>query len=235
MHLVRFWPALRAHLRRAVAVVAGLGFQRKAGLPRIFIVVEGQNDIEFLRRVSTILHAKDHSLPNLSAMEQRGELLFVPTGGGDSRSWAYRLAGLGRAEFHLYDRDVSPATEARQQWASIVNSRPHCYAVLTRHRALENYLHPAAVLETSGLRVDFSGDDHIAEMVACQVHERQEGHLPWESLPARARKRRRDKAKAWLNTRAVERMTPQRLAERDPSGEVRSWLETIADLVRGAK
>jgi hypothetical protein len=29
-------------------------------------------------------------------------------------------------------------------------------------------------------------------------------------------------------------MTPERLAERDPEGEVRSWLVTIARLARGA-
>lgn len=41
-----------------------------------------------------------------------------------------------------------------------------------------------------------------------------------------------DKAKVWHNTQAVERMTPQRLAERDPKGKVRSWLDTIARLAR---
>jgi hypothetical protein len=44
------------------------------------------------------------------------------------------------------------------------------------------------------------------------------------------RKRLRDKAKKWLNTRAVEQMTVARLAERDSSGEIRSWLATIAKL-----
>jgi hypothetical protein len=43
-------------------------------------------------------------------------------------------------------------------------------------------------------------------------------------------KRRWDRAKKWLSTKAVEHMTLQRLADRDPQGEVRSWLLTIADL-----
>jgi hypothetical protein len=119
--------------------------------------------------------------------------------------------------------------------AAIINWRPRCRAVLTTLRTLENYIHPDAIFEVSGLRVEFSDDDDVADLVARQTYERRAGHLPWESLPARGRKRRRDKAKARLNTEAVERMTPQRLAEQDPKGEVRSWLETIARLARGAE
>jgi len=232
MYLTSLWPLLRAYLRRAFASFSVLVFRGSSPtLPRIFVVVEGQNDIEFLRRMSIMLHAADPRLPDLAAMEQRRELVFMPCGGGDSRSWACRLAGLGAAEFHLLDRDVSPATEARRQVADIVNSRSRCLAVLTRLRALENYLHPDAIFEASGLRVEYSGDDHVAELVARQAYERHEGHPSWESLPALARKRRRDKVKAWLNARAVERMTPQRLAEQDPEGEVRFWLTTIASLL----
>jgi hypothetical protein len=236
MCLLNLWPPFLACLRRAAVSLASLVFRgAPPTLPGIFVVVEGQNDIEFLRRISTMLHAADPCLPDLAAMEQRRELIFVPCGGGDSRSWAWRLAGRAPAEFHLLDRDVPPATEARRQMADIVNSRPQCRAVLTRLRALENYIHPAAVFEVSGLQVEFSGDDHVADLVARLAHERHEGRLSWESLPPRARKRRRDKTKAWLNTRAVERMTPQRLAERDPEGEVRSWLGAIAHLARGAE
>ena len=236
MHCKKLWPLLRARLRQAVAFVSAL-ISRESGqtLPSIFVVVEGHNDIEFLRRMSIMLHAAEPQLPDLATMEQRRELVFVPCGGGDCRSWAYRLAGLGRAEFHLYDRDIPPASDARRQVTDVVNWRPRCRAVLTRMRSLENYLHPTAIFEASGLRAEFSGDDHVAELVARLAHERHEGHILWESLPARARKRRRDKAKVWLNSRAVERMTPERLAERDPEGEVRSWLETIARLAGGAE
>jgi hypothetical protein len=56
--------------------------------------------------------------------------------------------------------------------------------------------------------------------------------MSWELLPLRARKRYRNHVKRWLNTRAVDRMTANRLAERDPDGEVRGWLATIAELAR---
>ena len=198
----------------------------------VICVVEGRHDIEFLCRISTMLHADDPQLPDLREMERRQEIVFMPCGGGDFSSWSWRLSGLDHAEFHLLDRDVSPVTEKRQQWVNLVNARPHCRAVLTQHRSLENYIHPAAILEVSGLQVTFSANDHVANLIARQAYERHEGRLPWESLLGVNRKRRRAKVKAWLSTLATERMTPQRLAQQDPADEVRSWLETIARLAK---
>ena len=50
-------------------------------------------------------------------------------------------------------------------------------------------------------------------------------------LSLHARRRLRNQAKGWLNTVAVDQMTTIRLAERDPAGEVRQWLRTVASLV----
>jgi len=236
-NLQRLSTLMAVHLWRgltslAVSLKTLLTHSLPAPLPGILVVVEGQNDVEFLRRISRILHAEDPVLPDLVDMERQGGMIFVPFGGGDSRPWAFRLAGLGRAQFHLYDRDVPPATEARQLAADIVNWRPNCRAFLTRKRSLENYLHGDAIFEASGIRVEFCDDDNVADLVARHVYERHEGHLPWQELPARARKRLRGKAKQWLNTRATDRMTPERLARQDPDGEVRSWLTTIVQLAR---
>ena len=54
----------------------------------------------------------------------------------------------------------------------------------------------------------------------------------WDDSSDRGRKRQRYKTKKWLNTRAADLMTVDRLAERDPGGEVRSWLTIIASLAR---
>jgi hypothetical protein len=201
--------------------------------PRLLVVVEGTHDVEFLRRISAMLHAVEPNLPDLADLERRGKLVFVPFGGGDSLPWAFRLAGLGRREFYLFDRDIPPATEARQRAAELVNWRPGCCAVLTNKRSLENYLDPRAVFEASGLHVAFSDDDNVADVAARARYARQEPQQPWDELPGRSRKRRRDKAKRWLNTKAVDRMTPERVCQCDPAGEIRSWLERIAKLAGG--
>jgi len=209
-----------------------LGTRLQTGV-KLLCIVEGQHDVAFLRVISRILHADDPTLPDLGKLERAGAVVMVPIGGGDLLAWAARMAALGLPEFHLLDREVSPATERRQQAVEIVNGRPNCRAYLTRKRALENYLHPSAVREVSSLVLDFDDDDDVADMVARACFERQDHELPWEELLGRARKRCRETAKRWLNRQAVERMTPGQLDERDPEGEVRGWLEAIGEMVAG--
>ncbi|MGO8750972.1 MAG: ATP-dependent endonuclease [Thermoguttaceae bacterium] len=196
---------------------------------RVLVVVEGKNDIEFLRRASAILHLDDPRLPDLAAWERQGRILFVPFG-GELVPWALYLARLDLPTFGLFDREMPPATEGRRQWTEVVNLRPACVARLTLKRTLENYLDPSAIREALGIEVRFSDDDNVADMAARAIYARQGKPGPWESLPPRSRKRRRDRVKTLLNTAAVERMTLARLAERDPGGEIRSWLATIARL-----
>jgi len=111
-------------------------------------------------------------------------------------------------------------------------ARSRCHAAITSKRSLENYLHPAAIFEASGICVEFSDEDDLPGLIACQANQRHESGVAWDEISARARKRLRYKAKRRLNTRAVEKMTAARLAERDTSGEVRGWLATIAKLSR---
>jgi hypothetical protein len=207
------------------------------GLPKIFpkilVVVEGANDIHFLRHVSAVLHAADPTVPDLGRRERLGELIFIPFGGGDPFLWTSRLAGLGPAEFHLMDRDDPPETESHERAASLVNLRPRCRAVLTRKRSLENYLAPEAIFEARGITVAFSDDDNVAERIARHAHDQHPDALAWDAMPYRARKRRRDKVKKWLNREAVTKMTSRRIAQRDPEQEILGWLATIARLADG--
>ena len=53
---------------------------------RLLVIVEGPNDIEFLRRISAILHRDDPRLPDLADMERRLALVFVPSGGVTCRT-----------------------------------------------------------------------------------------------------------------------------------------------------
>jgi len=219
-----------------LAVIGRLGTFLRRGTPRaarsqVLVVVEGPNDIEFLRRISAILHRDDRSLPDLAEMEQRRELIFAPTGGVDL-STGFRFAGLNLPEFHLLDRDLPPVTQTRDQVAAMVNSRARCRAAVTSKRSVENYLHSDAIFEASGIQVAFSDDDDLPGLIACQANQRHEPGVAWDELSARARKRLRYKAKKWLNRQAVEKMTAARLAERDTTGEVRGWLTTIAELSR---
>lgn len=199
---------------------------------RVLVVLEGQNDIAFLRRISAMLHRDDTSVPDLAELERERVLIFVSNGGGDL-SPAFRFAALELPQLHILDRDIPPVTEVRQRLAAMVNALPKCHAVITSKRSLENYLESSAIREACGIQVQVTDEDNVSESVARCAYQAQPRDIPWDQLPLRARKRLRNKAKRWLNARAVEHMTPERLSARDPDGEVRSWLLTIASLVGG--
>jgi hypothetical protein len=191
------------------------------------VVVEGPNDVEFLRRISRVSHARDVDLPDLATMEQQGELIFVPLGGGGIAAWADRLAPLGLPELYVFDREVPPETDVRQAVVDRVNQRDDCLAVLTRKRSVENYLHPLALERAGGVPIEFGDFDPLADLVAKASFEKSQPSMPWELLPRRAWRRLANRAKRWLNTRVVEQMTPELLDAADPDGEVIGWLESI--------
>ncbi len=175
------------------------------------------------------LDRHDPQVPDLCTLEKSGEILFVPIAGSNFLHWTHRLAGLGLAEFHLLDREVAPLTQERVRAVELVNQRPGCRAVLTGKRAMENYLSPQTLQEVRGIDVTFGDHDDVPQLAAGALL-RQSGGPDWSELSSRSRRRLRNLAKKWLNTAAVDRMTPDRLAERDPIGEVRSWLITIGTL-----
>lgn len=189
---------------------------------RLLLVVEGTDDIEFLRRISLMLHSGDNHLPNLAEMERHGELIFVPFGGGHVRSWAERLAPLTRPEFHLYDHELPPETELRQQAAEAINQRSRYQAVLTQKRCLENYLHPNAIFAAGGIHIRFDDFDCVAELTARELYRQRPGEIAWQLQARRSQSRMANRAKRWLHTKAVEQMTPTMLAEQDRDGETTS-------------
>jgi putative ATP-dependent endonuclease of OLD family len=195
--------------------------------PGVLVILEGRNDIEFLRRISRILHRHDADIPDLNQLEQAGRLVFVSFGGGGLPNWSSGLAALGWAEVHLYDREVPPETEIRLRAARVINARAWCRAFVTTRRSLENYLDPSAIEDAVGIQVSFSDTDPVADLVA---HASLPAGCQWHQLSRRARKRLRYRTKKWLNTLAVDRMTPARMAEQDPAGEVESWLRAIGRL-----
>jgi hypothetical protein len=60
--------------------------------------------------------------------------------------WSFRLKGLDRPEFHLYDRDDEPPRPPKYHAAmAAVNSRSGCRAVATNRREIESYVHHEAI------------------------------------------------------------------------------------------
>jgi len=200
----------------------------RAGL---LLVVEGPHDIEFLRRISRMLHRHHSALPDLAHLDDTGRLVFIPVGGGRLAMWTRRFASLGLPEVHLYDRESPPETALREQVVADINRRPGCLGLLTTRRSLEHYLHPATVTEVFGLEIPIGDDQPLADLLARRLYERHTRPVPWDELPRPVQSKRRNRVKHRLHTKCVDRMTPQRLGESDPDGEVTGWLAEIRRLI----
>jgi hypothetical protein len=163
-------------------------------------------------------------------LESQGELVFIPSGGGEIAAWHARLSRLPNPRFQLHDRETGGETLRRLAAARSVRD-PSVVVRLTSKRALENYLHGAAIVSAGGPQVEIGDHNDVPAAVAAAQFITAESVDAWRLLTPKARKRCICRAKRWLNTRAAEQMTPKLLDQRDRSGEVRLWLASIARLL----
>jgi putative ATP-dependent endonuclease of OLD family len=195
----------------------------------LLLVTEGITDIEYLMAIAGVLHGQDPSIPDLAALEAHGQLVFVPIGGGQIAAWSERLSSLANPRFQLHDRETG-AEAVRREAAARAARSPDCIVHLTSKRAVENYLHPEAILAAGGPSVRVADFGNVPAAVAAAQFAASAHHDCWDQLSPRARKRFACRAKRWLTTQAVGCMTPALLHQRDPDGEVRMWLSEIARL-----
>ena len=194
------------------------------------VVVEGVFDITFLQIVSALHHASDSSLPSLEAWEREGRIVVLPRGGGDNRIWATCLSPLGLPEFHLLDREAGETTRRREEFVATVNARPDCRALLTSKRSLENYFPADLINRSFAVRLDIGDDTPVVERLAEGLLSKWGSPQVWGALSRRSRRRWAERLKRWLYLRLLPQLTLQQLQERDPSGEIRGWLQTIAEM-----
>lgn len=200
---------------------------------RLFIGVEGANDISFLKAVSAMLREHGEEAPDLEALEADGAVVFVPVGGSNLALWTSRLQRLQVEEFHIYDRDVEPPHQPKyQEHVDELNARDRCQAVVTNKREIENYLRPAAISAVyPEVDIEFEDFEDVPELVAERVHAASESQNDWEDVPSERKDRKVGSVKKRLNRDAARKMTPQMLDDRDPQGEARGWLARIDSLI----
>jgi predicted ATPase len=205
---------------------------------KLFIGVEGANDIEFFKTLSRVLRSHGEDVLDLTAMELAGEVVFFPLGGSSLALWVSRLEPLNRPEFHLFDRDCAPPAQAKyQSVVDSINSRQRCKALSTKRKEIENYLHYEAINEayeqlnlTLGFSAPFNDFDDVPVIVAERVHSQSNSQTPWASLDEETKSKKVSKAKRNLNTLAVAHMTLDRIAEADPNGEIKHWFHHMKEL-----
>lgn len=218
-----------------VKVSKALGVLPDHGV-KLFLGVEGMNDIHFLRGVSSILAGADPSLPDLGRLEDDGQVVFIPVGGSNLGLWVNRLEGFNLPEFHLFDRDDQPpARSSHQDVVDRINKRGECFAALTSKREIENYLHPDAILQVyPGISIAVGDFDDVPALVAEQVHATSGSPALWASLDDKKRDKKVSRAKNRLCVEAAKAMTPSLLAQRDPNREIEGWLRQIGQMIASA-
>lgn len=205
---------------------------------RVFIAVEGPNDIMFLSEISKVLAQAGENAPNLEALEANGEIIFVPLGGSCLALWADRLQALNRPEIHICDRDSPPDQEPKYAaHVAAVNARDGCTAHITNKREMENYIHPAAICEAyqaNGIEVilpaQFLDFDDVPQIVAQALHVAT-SPTPWDELSEEKQKKKVSKAKKVINGDAARRMNVGRLIDCGGHEEVMGWFQSIETLI----
>ncbi|MBU2912911.1 ATP-binding protein [Reichenbachiella agariperforans] len=196
---------------------------------KVLIYVEGNHDVNALKRYSKILNEHNSEIIDLSTSDQVG---YVITGGSALKHYIEHkhLRGLGKPEVHVYDSDVSDYITAVNNLNA--QNDPNIIAFNTSKTELENYLHHEAILDAyaengiSDLTLNTLRDDlDIPTYLAQCLCERNGGN--WEELEPEKKKKLSSEKKKVLNTKAVDKMTIERLNERDSYTDLVTWLNAI--------
>lgn len=199
------------------------------------IFVEGENDINGLINYSKLLNAHDNEILNL---ENNEKVAFIPTGGSQLKYYIEKkyLDGLIQAQVHIYDSDVAYYVQSIEDLNAEGN--PNKVGYNTSKLELENFLHPDAINECyQDLNIpieltEILDREDVPKKVAMAVHTAT-GETEWEEMhPDEAKlvekqKKKVSKAKRQLNKLAIEKMTIERLEERNGYEEIKDWLDKI--------
>ena len=188
---------------------------------RVLFCVEGPTDVIALKEFSSALHKIDPTIPDLTRDER---VAFVVMGGSTLNQWVaqHYLEGLGRKQLHIYDSDV-PSYEVAQ---ATVNGRGDGSAAFrTRKLEIECYLHPDAVFDAYGVKIAISDRPEKADSVGRLFGVTYSAAQGFNGIM------KEDKAKNYLARKAYAFMNAERIADRDPDGEVRGWFHHLRDML----
>lgn len=118
---------------------------------RCFILVEGRNDVDGLKKLTGTLAALDNNVSAFAELELDGLISFMPIGGGGNASlWASNLSPFRRDEVHIMDSDrLTTEHPLKPEMVDLLrraDGQRHVF-VLDR-RELENYLTIESIVST---------------------------------------------------------------------------------------
>lgn len=196
---------------------------------RAIVGMESQEDFRLLFRLAKILHRTDRNLPDLQKHAKAGEVMCIPFG-LHPRGFVELFLNFDMPQLYLISRGTGPMPEARRELIRRIRQNPDRSAVILRQRALTNYLHADAIFEEVRALVAVNDDTDVPTVVVQHVLKHLK--LPaWDQLDPQLRTDLAAAMAMELSVKAPRRMTAERLAQRDPNGEVASWLRSIGKLL----
>lgn len=197
---------------------------------RVLICVEGPHDVRCLQEYARLLRQREPAIPDLQTDPR---VAFVPLGGSVLRDWVNNryLKGLNKPEVHIYDRGTDAPPKYEDQVRRINALGGTSLACLTTKGELENYLHSDAIRSCKGVAVTIDDFCDVPDRAARAVHEASPNAGPWEELDEEKRKKKRSRAKHWLNSDAVSSMTLGLLDDRNATGEMLGWMTAIRERI----
>lgn len=187
------------------------------------LFVEGNHDVNALKRYSKLLNSHNASIIPL---DDRQDIAIVISGGSCLKFYVDNkyLDGLGKPEVHIYDNDIAEYRE----YVAKINREENKKGFNTIKMELENYLSKEAIEESyalNGLTInhpDITDDMDVPNIVAQTLQNSSNGRA-WDDLTDEEQKKKESKCKKHLNTIAVEKMTIERLANRNGLDEISQW------------
>lgn len=213
-------------------IIAALGIlPNPADRVKVLLYVEGNHDVNALRRYSKILSEHDPAILNLNNTDCVG---YVITGGSALKHYLEQkhLDGLGKPEVHVYDNDIPSYRDAVEEINDDPN--PSKVAFNTVKNELENYLHPDSIEEayaaqgTQAVAIGAITDEmDVPAEVAKKFNELNANN--WDELSDEKKKEKANDKKKSLNTIAVEKMTVARLEQNGGYADIHSWLSAVSN------
>jgi AAA15 family ATPase/GTPase len=195
---------------------------------KVIFYVEGNHDVNAMKRYSRILNNHDNNIIDLNQSEDVG---YVITGGSALKFYVDNkyLSGLGKPEVHVYDNDIAEYRTYVDKINQEAGESKKAYN--TTKLELENFLTRECIQEAyqaNGCTVvipEITDDIDVPLVVAKAVFERDGAN--WDTLEPKKQKKKESSVKKILNTQAVELMTVERLNQRDGYDELVGWLTDI--------
>ena len=179
---------------------------------QVAICVEGPTDVEAMKQLNRCVRENGFDVVDITSDPR---IAILPLGGSSLKYWVEKryLDNLHCKECHIYDNDV----HAYQKSIDVINARGDgSWGVLTQKYEVENYLHPDAIKQVYDVDVD-TAQPKVPESFGKEYANKNGLDAPMGPT----------KSKTYLTKVFVEGMNGARLAQIDPSGEVKGWFEKI--------